>query len=69
VSLGDGTTSTRASPVPVSGGLTFAKVSVGDNHTCDVTTSNVAYCWGNNADGQVGDGTQIDRLIPVRVGP
>ena len=26
------------------------------------------YCWGNNDIGQVGDGTQTDRLVPTRVG-
>ena len=26
--------------------LTFATVSAGDNHTCGLTTSHAAYCWG-----------------------
>lgn len=64
------------SPVLVSGGLTFAEVSAGRarptalmRHTCGVTTNDVAYCWGGNIVGQLGDGTQINRLVPVRVGP
>jgi alpha-tubulin suppressor-like RCC1 family protein len=44
---GDGTTT----PVPVAGGLSFASVSAGFQHTCGVTTSGAAYCWG------VGSGT------------
>jgi alpha-tubulin suppressor-like RCC1 family protein len=46
--LGDGTLGGGASltPVRVAGGLTFAGVSAGYSHTCGVTTSGAAYCWG-----------------------
>jgi alpha-tubulin suppressor-like RCC1 family protein len=44
-------------PVPVMGGLAFRTVSPGDQHTCGVTTKNVAYCWGINDFGQLGNGT------------
>ena len=27
----------------------------------------MAYCWGSNRDGAVGDGTRTERLTPVRV--
>src|SRR5438128_241006 len=48
--------------------LSFRQVSTGGGaHTCGVTTSNVAYCWGRNSDGQLGDGTTTDHLRPVRV--
>ena len=67
--LGDGTFSNiRTTPRLVSGGLTFAAGSAGGFHTCGVTTSSVAYCWGFNGDGELGDGTRIDRLVPVAVG-
>lgn len=66
--LGDGTTSTRTTPVLVVGGLRFAQVSAGDiYHTCAVTTSGAAYCWGANDAGQLGDGTTIHRTSPVPV--
>lgn len=45
-SLGDGTLIDRRTPVPVIGGLHFVQVSVGESHTCGVTTTNRAYCWG-----------------------
>jgi alpha-tubulin suppressor-like RCC1 family protein len=48
-------------------GLSFVQVSAGYNHTCGVTADSLAYCWGSNFFGQVGDGTQTDRLTPVRV--
>jgi alpha-tubulin suppressor-like RCC1 family protein len=52
--LGDGSTIDRATPVQVSGGVSFATISVGTFHTCGITTGAVAFCWGNNADGQLG---------------
>jgi serine/threonine-protein kinase len=32
-----------------------------------VSTSNVAYCWGDNEYGQLGDGTTVARLTPTRI--
>jgi alpha-tubulin suppressor-like RCC1 family protein len=65
--LGDGTTGRRSTPRAVRGGLTFAKVSVGDTQTCGSTPQNVAYCWGSNFYGGIGDGTTTRRLAPVKV--
>ncbi len=67
--LGDGTEGeTRLAPVPVSGGLSFTRVSAGSTHTCGLTTfPNELYCWGGNNAGQLGDGTQTTRTTPVRV--
>lgn len=69
--LGTGTTTDSAMPVPVSGELTFASVSGGHGHVCGVTTSGwSAYCWGNNGNGQLGNGTVfINSLVPTRVSP
>ena len=47
--------------------LTFTGVTVGVDHTCGVTTSKAAYCWGDNFFGQLGDGTRTARLAPVLV--
>ena len=71
--LGDGTTTSSAMPVAVSGGLTFAAVSAGDavdaggQHTCGVTRAGAAYCWGYNGFGGLGNGTTTDNTIPVAV--
>jgi len=54
-------------PVPVEGGLAFTSVSTGDIHTCGVTDGGSVYCWGDNRNGQLGDGTTTRRLTPVRV--
>jgi alpha-tubulin suppressor-like RCC1 family protein len=54
-------------PVAVAGGLAFKQVSTGSTHTCGKTAAGVAYCWGYNAYGQLGDGTTTDRFTPVAV--
>ena len=49
--------------------LAFAAVSPGEQHTCGLTTDGTGYCWGDNTDGQLGDGTasSIARLTPASV--
>jgi len=66
--LGDGTTMDRAMPVDVLGLTNGVKaIAAGDTHTCALTSSGGVKCWGNNAVGQLGDGTQINRSTPVDV--
>ena len=43
----------------------MTQLSAGDVHTCGNTAA--AHCWGWNLYGQVGDGTNIDRFLPVPV--
>jgi len=53
--LGNGTIGgDEPAPGPVVGGLVFDVVSTGTIHTCGVTTTEEAYCWGWNSDGQLG---------------
>src|ERR687896_170372 len=51
---GSGSCSSR--PVRVAGGVRFRQVSVGSGHTRGVTAVGVAYCWGLNGAGQLGNG-------------
>lgn len=44
--LGDGTTNSSPSPVPVLGGLTVTEISAGLNRTCAITAVGDVYCWG-----------------------
>jgi alpha-tubulin suppressor-like RCC1 family protein len=55
--LGDGTTTTRPSPVVVSGITDATQVTAGIQHSCvrTSTSSGRASCWGNDAYGQLGD--------------
>jgi alpha-tubulin suppressor-like RCC1 family protein len=47
-------------PVAVETSLQFSSVVAGwGNHTCALSTSGVAYCWGQNLSGQLGDNTKI----------
>lgn len=54
-------------PVLVSGGLTFTSLTAGMTHTCGITTTGAAYCWGANGEGQLGNGTQARGDVPVAV--
>lgn len=50
--------------VPVTGGLTFTAIGAGSTHSCGVTSSGAAYCWGN---GPLGNGTTTRSSTPVQV--
>jgi alpha-tubulin suppressor-like RCC1 family protein len=55
-------------PVQVLGGLQFASISAGGDHTCGVTSGGAAYCWGSKFDGQLGNGaTGGFSAVPVAV--
>ena len=63
-SLGDGTTTNRAAPVAVLGGVRFVSGATSSSRTCGVSTDGRGYCWGNNSMGLLGDGTGIDTSQP-----
>lgn len=50
-----------------SGGTTFKRIFAGEYHTCAISTSGTAYCWGRNDYGQLGDGTNTNATTPVAV--
>lgn len=65
--LGDGSTTTRPSPVLVSGlGAGVVELSAGARHTCARKDDGSIWCWGHNDRGQLGDGTTVDRAAPVQ---
>jgi alpha-tubulin suppressor-like RCC1 family protein len=41
-------------PIPVSGGLRFTAVVVGQFHSCGLSNVGRAYCWGSDFSGQLG---------------
>ncbi len=64
VASGDGQTVLRALTITVN--VMFLSVIGGGYHSCGVT-ARAAYCWGWNASGQLGDGTNTDSNVPVAV--
>lgn len=71
-SLGDGSEIERPAPVAVAGGIAFTGIVVGgfsnlNAHTCGLTGTGQAYCWGDNEVGALGDGTLVQRLAPAAV--
>jgi alpha-tubulin suppressor-like RCC1 family protein len=67
--LGDGTHLPRLRPTPVLGFEDRPgplQVASGVSHTCALAEGIVS-CWGNNRDGQLGDGTTVSRPRPAPV--
>ena len=66
--LGNGVTIGRpAVPTLVDGGHTFASIDAGGSHTCGITSTSEAYCWGDNAYGQLGTSQSGSGSVPVAV--
>jgi alpha-tubulin suppressor-like RCC1 family protein len=66
--IGDGTTGTnRLEPTPVPGLTGATGLALGIQHSCALLSGGSVRCWGWNAYGQLGDGTQDGRPSPVAV--
>jgi alpha-tubulin suppressor-like RCC1 family protein len=67
--LGDGSVGDRTSQFgEIAGGRTYVALDVGGKHACAVqAVSRRLWCWGANSSGQLGDGTQVTRGVPVEV--
>jgi len=66
-SLGIGSSSGQVhEPVEVRGIGEVTGIALGYLHTCAIRAGREVWCWGNNDEGQLGDGTLEDRDVPVR---
>ena len=54
-------------PVPVDGGLAFATITAGGRKTCALGAGGSAYCWGEGAYGQLGNGDTLSTAAPTAV--
>ena len=69
--LGDGSNTDSNVPVAVAGGAltnkTVIDITAGGNHTCALISDGTVTCWGWNGYGQLGDGSNTARNVPVAV--
>lgn len=66
--LGNGIAANSAVPVNVTGlPAAVASIAAGADHTCAVTTTGAAFCWGSNTYGHLGNSTTTNSLVPVSV--
>ena len=63
----DSATTARYSPRLVTGGFAFTQIASGVNHTCALRSAGSVFCWGDNSNGELGDGTFAERHSPTAV--
>lgn len=58
-----------STPVGVlnSAAVPFVATAAGDLHSCALSSAGDAYCWGEDINGELGDGSQVQKLTPVQV--
>jgi alpha-tubulin suppressor-like RCC1 family protein/Tfp pilus assembly major pilin PilA len=70
--LGNNSTTDSLVPVAVNtagvlSGKTVQSLSLGYQHTCAIASDDLAYCWGLNGYGQLGNNSTSESLVPVAV--
>jgi uncharacterized protein YjdB len=66
--LGDHHKINSTTPIPVNDSLlVFSTISAGGRHTCGLSISGTAYCWGDGSRGQLGNGFAGSSDVPVLV--
>lgn len=69
--LGNGATGDANAPgaVTMPAGKTFTGIDAGTSHTCALASDGAAWCWGDDTNGQLGNGTTLTaaQTIPVAV--
>ncbi len=67
--LGNGVASATptTSPAAVPGLSGVAEIAAGFVFSCARLTAQTVQCWGRNVEGEVGDGTGVDKFVPTAV--
>ena len=63
----EGMVACTRTPQPVATRLRFMQITAGAFHTCGLAADGRAYCWGNNARGELGTGLTSSSPTPVPV--
>jgi alpha-tubulin suppressor-like RCC1 family protein len=56
-----------STPVVVSGATNIVAIAAGGNHSLALKSDGTLLAWGANFSGEIGDGTFVDKFIPVAV--
>ena len=66
--LGDGTTTEKYNPAQIRDAAEYRLPAPGDMHTCALRQNDSRlFCWGNNEQGQLGDGTTKNKYDPTQI--
>ena len=66
--MGNGTIATpQTTPIPVTTINNATAIAMGADFSCTLLTNGTVWCWGNNGQGRLGNGTTTDSLWPVMV--
>jgi len=65
--MGDLPPAGRARPVAVALPRPARQIACGEEHSCARLADGTVQCWGDNEEGQLGDGSNTDRNRPVAV--
>jgi len=65
-SLGDGTVSSKSTPVQVGAATTWCNISAGNYMSAGVQTNGTLWVWGINVCGTLGTGNTFSQCVPVR---
>ena len=67
--VGNGTTTSPVTtPVQIGTATNWSTLATGLYHTSATRTDGTLWCWGRNAEGQIGDGTTTTRSSPLQIG-
>lgn len=59
--------STTDVPQLVSSSLQFVQISMTDDHVCALDSQSDIYCWGEGADGRLGNDSEVDETVPTKI--
>jgi alpha-tubulin suppressor-like RCC1 family protein len=66
--MGNGKTPSASVPVDVTGLASGVRaIASGGTHTCALLMNGDVECWGGNSNGELGDGSESNSAVPVKV--